>query len=464
MIDRSKLSADPATAGADHRSWGLYPHIGAQDVTVVAGRDDTEGLFAGHGPLLPYGLGRSYGDSCLNEGGTLLDTSSLRRFISFDELTGTLRCEAGVTLGDILELGIPRGWFLPTSPGTKFVTVGGAIANDVHGKNHHVAGTFGRHVTQLELLRSNGERLVCSPSKNRELFQATIGGLGLTGLILWAEIRLRKVDGPFIDMESIRFSNLSEFFEIEAESEEHYEFTMSFVDAATTGKAAGRGLFMRGNHAWQKHIPGKSGVSRQRLNFPVMAPGFLLNKLSVTLVNNLLYYKQPAKRVSATVPFDPFFYPLDSIGNWNRMYGTRGFIQHQCVVPPEHGADAMYELFDLIASSGEAAMLAVLKKFGELESPGILSFPRPGLTLALDFPMKGARTLDLCDRMDEVVLKYGGAIYPAKDARMAPATFKASFPRWQEFSKYVDPRFSSSFWRRVTAGEPAASSGEMTPT
>jgi FAD/FMN-containing dehydrogenase len=211
---------------------------------------------------------------------------------------------------------------------------------------------------------------------------------------------------------------------------------------------------MRGNHAWQKHIPGKRGTASQRLTFPIMAPGFLLNKLSVTLVNNLLYYKQPAKRITATVPFDPFFYPLDSIGHWNRMYGTRGFVQHQCVVPPEHGADAMYELFDLIASSGEAAMLAVLKKFGDIESPGMMSFPRPGLTLALDFPMKGERTLELCDRMDEVVLKYGGAIYPAKDARMAPKTFQASFPRWQEFSKHVDPRFSSSFWRRVS-GEQA---------
>jgi FAD/FMN-containing dehydrogenase len=224
---------------------------------------------------------------------------------------------------------------------------------------------------------------------------------------------------------------------------------MSFIDAASA-RWAGRGLFMRGNHAWQKHIPGKNGIARQRLNFPVMAPGFLLNKLSLTAFNALLYYKQPTKRISATVPFDPFFYPLDSIGNWNRMYGKRGFIQHQCVVPPEHGSAAMYELFDLIAHSGEGANLAVLKKFGNLESPGMLSFPRPGLTLALDFPMKGERTLQLCERMDEVVLKYGGAIYPAKDARMSARTFAASFPRWQEFAKYVDPRFSSSFWRRVT--------------
>ena len=181
-----------------------------------------------------------------------------------------------------------------------------------------------------------------------------------------------------------------------------------------------------------------------------MAPGFLLNKVSLTRLQHapLLEAADEAKR--ATVPFDPFFYPLDSIGNWNRMYGSRGFVQHQCVVPPEHGSEAMHELFDLIAASGEGANLAVLKKFGDLESPGMMSFPRPGVTLALDFPMKGERTLQLLDRMDEVVLKYGGAIYPAKDARMSPTTFEASFPRWREFAKYIDPRFSSSFWRRVT--------------
>ena len=450
MIDRSRLRADPATAADDHRSWGNYPSVGHQDVAVVSGRDDLDGLFAGDGLVLPYGLGRSYGDSCLNDGGVLIDTFRLRRFISFDELTGTLRCEAGVTLGDILQLGIPRGWFLPTSPGTKYVTVGGAIANDVHGKNHHVAGTFGRHVTQFELLRSNGERLICSPSQNPQLFKATIGGLGLTGLILWAEVRLRKVDGPFIDMESIRFANLAEFFEISDDSDEHYEFTMAFVDSLAKGKSAGRGIFARGNHAWQKHIPGRNGLPKQRLNVPFMAPGFLLNKTTLTAFNAAVYWKQPVKRTRATVPFDPFFYPLDSIGNWNRMYGSRGFVQHQCVVPPEHSSEAMHELFDVIAAGGEGAMLAVLKKFGDIESPGMLSFPRPGVTLALDFPMKGERTLRLLDRMDEVVMKYGGAIYPAKDARMSPATFQASFPRWREFAKYVDPRFSSSFWRRVT--------------
>ncbi len=453
MIDRSKLQIDAATVPTGHQSWGNYPSVEHRAVTQVDSRNDGSALFATDGTVLPYGQGRSYGDSCLNEGGTLLDTSQLRRFIAFDELTGTLRCEAGVTLGDILALGVPRGWFLPTSPGTKYVSVGGAIANDVHGKNHHVAGTFGRHVTQLELLRSNGERLICSPSQNSELFRATIGGLGLTGLITWAEIRLRKVSGPFINMESIRFDSLDEFFEIADDSDEHYEFTMAFVDSLATGKNAGRGIFSRGNHAWQKHIPGKDGLPRQRLTVPFMAPGFLLNKTTLGLFNTAYYFKQPMKVKVATVPFDTFFYPLDVISHWNRMYGSRGFLQHQCVVPHEGGAEALRKLFGLIADGGEGAFLAVLKKFGDIESPGMLSFPRPGLTLALDFPMKGERTLALLDRMDEVVLEYGGAIYPAKDARMSPRTFEASFPAWREFAKHIDPRFSSSFWRRVTSGE-----------
>jgi FAD/FMN-containing dehydrogenase len=451
MIERNKakISASPAD-GAQRRSWGNYPAVPHRGVVKVGWRDELESVFSVEGSVLAYGLGRSYGDSCLNEGGVLLDTSSMRRFISFDEMTGILRCEAGVSLADILALAVPRGWFLPTSPGTKFVTVGGAIANDVHGKNHHVSGTFGRHVLQFELLRSSGERLVCSPTQNADFYRATIGGLGLTGLILWAELQLRKVSGPYIDAESIRFGSLDEFFAIAEESDEHYEFTMAFVDALATGKSAGRGIFTRGNHAWQKRIPGKSGEPKQRFSVPLAAPGFLLNRTTLGLFNTAFYWKQPVRSKRGTIPYDPFFYPLDSIQNWNRLYGPRGFVQHQCVVPPDAAPEAMRRLFGVISSAGEGAFLAVLKKFGDIDSPGMMSFPRPGVTLALDFPVKGHRTWRLLDRMDDLVVEYGGAVYPAKDARMSPETFEASFPRWREFAKHVDPRFSSSFWRRVT--------------
>ncbi len=432
-------------------SWGRYPPVEAQAVVTPEWIDDVATALQAPGAVLPYGLGRSYGDSCLNEGGVLIDTSRLRRFIAFDDATGTLRCEAGVTLTDILRFAVPRGWFLPTSPGTKFVTIGGAIANDVHGKNHHVAGTFGRHVTRFELLRSDGQRFVCSPSENEALFRATIGGLGLTGIILWAEIRLRAVSGPFIDMESIRFGSLDEFFEVSSESDTSSEFTMSWVDCMATGKSMGRGLFMRGNHAWQPRIPGKSGDFKQRLSMPFDVPSGLITGPLLKAFNTALYHRQLPKRMRRTVPYDPFFYPLDSIGNWNRLlYGKRGFFQHQCVIPHEAAREALTAIFEQTAAAGQGSFLAVLKEFGDLESPGMMSFPRPGATLALDFANLGDSTLRLLNSLDDIVLAHGGAVYPAKDARMSPRMFEASFPKWREFAPYVDQRFSSSFWRRVT--------------
>src|SRR5947207_14804729 len=230
------------------RSWGRYPKVTPAEVQSVFWRSELPNIADFEQPVLPYAYGRSYGDSCLNEGGVSLDVSQLRRFISFDEDEGLLCCEAGVSLAEILELIVPRGWFIPVSPGTKFVSVGGAIANDVHGKNHHRAGTFGCHVTRFELLRSNGERFICSPTENRELFAATIGGLGLTGVILWAEFRLKRIVNPFIDMERIQFSSLDEFMQISAEMDQQYEYTVSWVDILIGGRALCRGIFMCGNH------------------------------------------------------------------------------------------------------------------------------------------------------------------------------------------------------------------------
>src|SRR5579864_5618954 len=230
------------------QSWGRYPQVEHTQVQSVYWRSELPDLAQFEQSLLPYGYGRSYGDSCLNEGGISLDISHLRRFIAFDEERGLLRCEAGVSLAEVLEWGVPRGWFIPVSPGTRFVSVGGAIANDVHGKNHHRAGTFGCHVTRFELLRSNGERLICSPSEHTELFRATIGGLGLTGVILWAEFRLKRIASPLMKIERIRFASLDAFIEISAATDRDYEYTMSWVDILIGGKALCRGIFMRGNH------------------------------------------------------------------------------------------------------------------------------------------------------------------------------------------------------------------------
>jgi FAD/FMN-containing dehydrogenase len=451
---QSRLTTTP---GAGRESWGRYPVPHDQQVTTPGWLEEAATIVKKHAgtsePLLAYGQGRSYGDSCLNSNGRLIETTNLSRLIAFDPEAGILTCEAGTTLAEILDFGVPRGWFLPTTPGTKFVSVGGAIANDVHGKNHHVAGTFGRHVLQFELIRSSGERMICSPDKNPEMYAATIGGLGLTGFITWATIRLKPVSGPYINMESIRFRSLDEFFEVSTESDRDFECTMSWVDCMATGKSLGRGLFMRGNHAWQPQIPGKSGKPVQRIGIPFDLPIDVLTGMRLRAFNTLLYHRQLPRVVRATVPFDPFFYPLDSIKQWNRMYGRNGFLQHQCVVPHESARVAMREILTRIATAGEGSFLAVLKAFGDLKSPGMLSFPRPGITLALDFKYKGPSTLRLLDSLDEVVMDHGGAIYPAKDARMSPATFEASFPNWREFVPYIDEHFSSDFWRRVTGSK-----------
>jgi FAD/FMN-containing dehydrogenase len=431
------------------RSWGRYPSVAHEGVEPLYWRSTLPDLVSIDSSVLPYGYGRSYGDSCLNENGVLLDTSHLNRFISFDEETGVLCCEAGVSLADILEVMVPRGWFIPVSPGTKFVSVGGAIANDVHGKNHHRAGTFGRHVVRLKLLRSNGERLVCSPETNADLFAATIGGLGLTGLILWAEIRLKPIVNPFIAMQRIRFSSLAEFMELSAQADRQYEYTVSWVDLLVGGDRLCRGIFMCGNHDTSRSRTKQVSQKKLPVSIPFDIPGSALNSLTVKAFNELYYHAQLGKKVEKVVSYEPFFYPLDAIEHWNRMYGRRGFLQYQFVVPFKDGYEAMKEILERIRRSGEGSFLTVLKQFGDIPSPGMLSFPRPGLTLALDFAFRGQQTLCLLDDLDKIVRQSGGAVYPAKDARMSADNFQAFYPRCQEFADYVDPHFSSSFWRRV---------------
>ena len=429
-----------------YTSWGHYPKINTEDQDIYHvypdsfsfPEDNDESLY------LAYGQGRSYGDVCLNKDGILLDTYHLDHFIEYDRVNGILRCEAGVNLDSIIQLVVPHGWFLPVTPGTKYVSVGGAIANDVHGKNHHKAGTFGQHVLRFELIRSDGQHLICSPEENSELFHATIGGLGLTGLITWAEFSLKKIPGNKIEQETIRFNNLKEFFELSDNSDQDWEYTVAWVDCLASGEQLGRGLFMRGNHcASTKKYKHKT----PRLAVPFNAPGFLLNKYTVKAFN-YLYFNRPLKQHGIT-DIEPFFYPLDKISFWNRLYGKRGFMQYQCVIPPQHREAAMQEMLTSIANSGQASFLSVLKVFGDIQSPGLLSFPRAGVTLALDFPNRGQTTLDLLNQLDEITLKFNGAVYPAKDARMSRKAFQQYFPNWKHFEQFIDPHFSSSFWRRI---------------
>jgi FAD/FMN-containing dehydrogenase len=430
-----------------YESWGRFPKA-SHDIVRMNWRDTALPAESGKS-LLPFGNGRSYGDSCLNDQGILVDARGLDRFMAFDALGGILRCEAGVLLSEILELVVPHGWFLPVTPGTQFVTIAGAVANDVHGKNHHRAGTFGRHVIGFELLRSDGTRLRSSSTENPDWFRATVGGLGLTGLITWVELQLKAIPGPMIEQEIIRYARIEEFFRLSRESDATHEYTVAWIDCAATGASLGRGLFIRGNDAaGGKGLPANAGGTR--LSVPFDPPFALVNGPSLRVFNALYYRKQLHECVRSTVHYPTFFYPLDAIGAWNRIYGSNGLLQYQCVIPHRHAEAAIREILGQIASAGTGSFLAVLKVFGDLPSPGLLSFPRPGATLALDFPNQGQRTFDLLDRLDAITIAAEGALYPAKDARMSPDTFRRSFPSWQQLEPFIDPRFSSSFWRRVS--------------
>ncbi|MDR3763953.1 MAG: FAD-binding oxidoreductase [Acidobacteriota bacterium] len=439
------VAPSPARDGS-YKSWGHYPLATHRKILHPAWMDEiTPELLQRNAPLLAYGLGRSYGDSCLNDGGTLLDARPLDRILHFDAENGSIVCEAGVSLGEILLAAVPRGWFLPVTPGTKIVTLAGAIANDVHGKNHHVGGTIGCHVEQFELVRSDGQILTCSRQENKELFAATIGGLGLTGIILWAELKLKKIDSAEIEMDTVPFSTFEDFTRLSSDEEgARYEYTVGWVDCLSGRKT--RGIFMRGNHATQGRLA--AHPEKIKLNVPFNFPAFTLNKLSIWAFNNLYYLMGKRNEGHSRVHYDPFFYPLDKVDNWNRIYGQQGFTQYQCVVPESEVA-AFQEILERIARGGQGSFLGVIKKFGNVPSPGLMSFPRPGLTLALDFPFRGEKTLKLFAELDEVVAAAKGALYPAKDPRMSSRMFRLSYPRLEEFQRWVDPALSSSFWRRV---------------
>lgn len=398
-------------------------------------------------PLTVYGNGRSYSDVCLTEKGSLLLTRFLDRCISFDPTSGVLRCEPGVTLSEILALTVPQGWFLACTPGTQFVTVGGAIANDVHGKNHHDQGSFGHHLRAFELWRSDGNTLLCTPSHNPEWFRSTIGGLGLTGLIRWAEIQLMPIQNPWMWVQSQRFDNLMEFWEINRRAESNWPYTVAWIDCLASGKQRGRGIFLSARHAAHQSDPPSFKLSEKSIPFD--PPFSIVNRLTLGAFNKL-YYRQPVNPAGSLSHYLPYFYPLDSIRNWNRIYGRKGFYQYQCVIPPESAASATEALLETIAKRGQGSFLAVLKTFGDKPSLGMLSFPRKGVTLALDFPNNGDKTQALLSDLDAIVKGVQGALYPAKDARMPADMFQLSYPNWQDFRQYVDPEFSSKFWRRVT--------------
>jgi hypothetical protein len=424
-------------------NWARFPHsrsvvipVDSREQVIPFGRSGVS--------FLPFGMGRSLGDCCLNDGNALLTTRGLHRVMAFNRETGVLRAEAGITFDEILRLALPHGWFLPVTPGTRFVSLGGAIGNDVHGKNHHCTGTFGCHVTRFALRRSDGETIECSREENPDWFRATVGGLGLTGLIEWAEFRLKPVANSLIDSETIRYGDLGEFFALSEESVSRYEYAVAWVDTLST-RGLGRGLFMRGNHNTDPQRARRAAPAGPHFSVPEGLPFSLLNSTTLKAFNNLFYAARPSRK-TAVVPLGPFFYPLDSIGAYHRIYGPGGMIQWQALIPSK---DAAREVLSAAASLG-GSFLSVMKVMGGHPSAGLLSFSGSGITIALDFPYS-RRVLELLPRLDDMVAADHGRLYPAKDARMSGEHFRRYFPQWHELLPFIDPRFSSSFWRRVAA-------------
>ncbi|MFC5528994.1 FAD-binding oxidoreductase [Cohnella yongneupensis] len=404
---------------------------------------------------LAYGMGRSYGDSPLNKDGGLIITTKLNHFISFDEQTLTLECEAGVSFEEILDVFLPKGYFLPVTPGTKFITVGGAIANDVHGKNHHIDGAFSQHLLDFTLLLASGEVLRCSRDENVELFWATIGGIGLTGIILTAKFYLIPIETAYYDVHYQQARNLDEALRLFNESDDQYRYSVAWIDCLAKGSSLGRSVLMRGNHANLATVKKRDPLQilhKTKLSIPIDFPSFILNKLTIKSFNSLYYNIHP-KDSHKIVGYDSFFYPLDSIHQWNRMYGKKGFVQYQAVFPPETSHQGLTEMLECLSSSNRASFLAVLKSSGA-ESGGLLSFPKKGYTLALDIPINNDAIFSFLYSLDEIVIRHGGRVYLAKDSTLAPEHFAAMYPsleRFKQIKNRVDPDhvFSSSMARRL---------------
>ena len=402
--------------------------------------------------LISRGCGRSYGDVAINENGNIISHQRLDRMLAFDEKNQVLECESGVLLDDILTTFVPRGLFLPVTPGTRFVSIGGAIANDVHGKNHHCDGSFGNWVESLRLLTADGTILECSPSNNQEIFWATIGGVGLTGIILSAKFKLISISSPFLRLNTTRTRCIQETMELMKQTDEQYKYSVAWIDCLAKGKKLGRCVLMQANHPTAEDICSLPlpAPSKQAIGVPCYAPQFLLNPLTVSTFNTLYYRLHPNKAEKWT-HYEPYFYPLDTVSNWNRIYGKRGFLQYQVSFPLDK-SENLIRLLEHIQRSGIGSFLSVLKLFGE-PNKGLLSYPFRGFTLALDVPAN-EKTRKLLKRWDKWVAEAGGRLYLAKDAVADADTIHTMYPgikKLREVKQLIDPqgRFQSSLSRRL---------------
>ncbi|MCA9716560.1 MAG: FAD-binding oxidoreductase [Myxococcales bacterium] len=427
-----------------YESWGRYPRAQQRRVLPAFWRGDPPALDPADAPYLPYGLGRSYGDCCLNADGTLIDARPLSRFIAFDAQAGRLTCEAGVSLEQIINAFAPRGWFPPITPGTKYVTLGGCVANDIHGKAHRSAGCFARCVTALTVLLADGRVLRATRSEHAELFWACFGGLGLLGVILEVTLRLRRIETTYFHQRAITVRDLGELLEaFDRFADQPY--SVAWIDPLATGAALGRGVLTVGDHAARDALTGRLRADPlritppPRLEVPFDMPGWALNEATIRVLNVVLGTMQA--RAGALAHYEKFLFPLDFIGQWNRGYGRRGFTQYQFVIPLEDGAARMRALLELIARSGQSPFLNVLKKFGPEDPRTQLSFPREGYTFAIDFPVRPGLP-ELLQRLDARVLDAGGRIYLGKDAFVAPETLAAMYPKldeWRAIKARYDP-------------------------
>lgn len=407
-------------------SWGRYPKIDGRIIAPMTPSDIKSVLTQGFRGIA-RGMGRSYGDSSLAL--QMISILRLNCILEFDETNGFIRCAAGITLADLLEVFVPRGWFLPVTPGTKFVTVGGAIASDVHGKNHHIEGSFCDHLDNITLLLANGITIKCSRIENPTLFYATCGGMGLTGIILDASFSLKPISSAYINETIIKARNITETIELFIEQAGR-TYSVAWIDCLSSGAKLGRSLLMMGEHAKD----GRLNLPHKRpLPFSFDLPNSFLNRRIVAAFNEIYYHHLLGKRIEKVVPYEPFFYPLDRVLQWNRIYGTNGFTQYQFVIPKAAGLEGIRAILNEIAKSRRGSFLAVLKVFGQ-GNDNYLSFPLEGYTLALDFKLS-SDLFSYLERLDRIVLDYGGRIYLSKDARMSEATFKSGYPRWEEFMK-----------------------------
>jgi FAD/FMN-containing dehydrogenase len=372
-------------------------------------------------------MGRSYGDSANSL--SVIQSDRLDHFLEFNELTGVLTCEAGVSIREILQLTVPKGWFVPVTPGSSFVTIGGAIASDVHGKNHHLSGTFSEHLLSFDLLLGTGEIVTVEKDTYPDLFRATCGGMGLTGMILSASIQLKPITSSQIHQTTIKASCLEAVCE-QFDANHASTYSVAWIDCLASGKRLGRSLLMIGEHSHDGVLELKKQKS---LSMPIDMPSSILNHYSIKAFNSLYYHRIFSKTKTELVSFEPYFYPLDAIGNWNRLYGKAGFVQYQFVLPKAVGVKGLRQLLEVIVKSGKGSFLAVLKAFGRANE-NFLSFPIEGYTLALDFKMS-EEMVQLIKLLDSMVVEMGGRIYLTKDALMSEASFKKTYPQWEQFEE-----------------------------